>query len=91
MSAFILDASYALAWCFPDRATASTDATLKRWEGRGDNATVPWVWQVEVGNALGNGRWFDAYLCGVVPRSYVPPRDRPARGCIPPKSAGGSR
>lgn len=43
MSAFILDASYTLAWCFPDRATANTDATLKRLEGREDNALVPWV------------------------------------------------
>jgi phospholipid/cholesterol/gamma-HCH transport system substrate-binding protein len=44
-----------------------------------------------LGNTLGNGRWFDAYLCGLVPRSYLPPRDRPARGCVPPKSAGGRR
>jgi phospholipid/cholesterol/gamma-HCH transport system substrate-binding protein len=44
-----------------------------------------------LGNTLGSGRWFDAYLCGLVPRSYLPPRDRPARGCIPPKSAGGTR
>jgi phospholipid/cholesterol/gamma-HCH transport system substrate-binding protein len=41
-----------------------------------------------LGNTLGNGRWFDAYLCGVVPSSYLPPRDRPARGCIPPKGGG---
>jgi len=53
VSAFILDASYTLAWCFPDRTTANTDATLKRLEAREDNAIVPWVWQVEVGNALG--------------------------------------
>ncbi|HMD83505.1 MAG TPA: hypothetical protein VKO18_02250 [Terriglobia bacterium] len=37
MSAFILDASYTLAWCFPGRPTANTDATLKRrrngWSG----------------------------------------------------------
>lgn len=53
MSAFVLDASYTLAWCFPDRATANTDATLRRLETRGDNAIVPWVWQLEVSNALG--------------------------------------
>jgi phospholipid/cholesterol/gamma-HCH transport system substrate-binding protein len=41
-----------------------------------------------LGNTLGNGRWFDAYLCGVIPSSYLPPRDRPARGCIPPKGGG---
>ena len=53
MSTFILDASYTLAWCFPDRATANTDATLRRLETREDTAIVPWVWQLEVGNALG--------------------------------------
>lgn len=53
MSVFVLDASYALTWCFPDRATPNTDATLKRMETLADSATVPWVWQVEIGNALG--------------------------------------
>jgi len=37
-----------------------------------------------LGNALGNGRWFDAYLCGLVPKSYVP-GNVPAAGCQPPK------
>jgi phospholipid/cholesterol/gamma-HCH transport system substrate-binding protein len=36
-------------------------------------------------NALGNGRWFDTYLCGLIPGSYLPPADRPASGCEPPK------
>jgi predicted nucleic acid-binding protein len=53
VSAFILDASYALMWCFPDRATANTDAALRRMEAHTDSAVVPWVWQVEVANALG--------------------------------------
>ena len=38
-----------------------------------------------LGNALGNGRWFDTYLCGVVPKSYLPPGTGPATGCEPPK------
>jgi phospholipid/cholesterol/gamma-HCH transport system substrate-binding protein len=38
-----------------------------------------------LGNALGNGRWFDAYLCGVLPKSYLPPGTGPATGCEPPK------
>jgi phospholipid/cholesterol/gamma-HCH transport system substrate-binding protein len=38
-----------------------------------------------LGNALGNGRWFDAYLCGIVPKSYLPPGTGPATGCEPPK------
>jgi predicted nucleic acid-binding protein len=53
VSAFVLDASYAFAWCFPDRATPNTDATLRQLEARADNAIVPWVWQLGVGNALG--------------------------------------
>ncbi|WP_381557907.1 MCE family protein [Streptomyces eurythermus] len=38
-----------------------------------------------VGNTLGNGRWFDSYLCGVVPRAYLPEASRPSTGCMPPK------
>ena len=38
-----------------------------------------------LGNALGNGRWFDTYLCGVLPKSYLPPGTGPATGCEPPK------
>lgn len=38
-----------------------------------------------VGNTLGNGRWFDSYLCGVVPRAYLPETSRPGTGCLPPK------
>ena len=29
MSLFVLDASYALTWCFPDRSTPNTDAALQ--------------------------------------------------------------
>ena len=40
-----------------------------------------------VGNAIGNGRWFDAYLCGLVPNSYLPPGSTPpASGCVPPRT-----
>ncbi|MFB7940056.1 MCE family protein [Streptomyces sp. NPDC004779] len=38
-----------------------------------------------VGNTLGNGRWFDSYLCGVVPRRYLPEGSQPKTGCMPPK------
>jgi predicted nucleic acid-binding protein len=53
VSAYVLDASYTLTWCFPDRATEHTDAALRRMEDRTDSAVVPWVWQVEIANALG--------------------------------------
>lgn len=38
-----------------------------------------------VGNALGNGRWLDAYLCGLIPSSDLPPGTGPARGCQAPE------
>ena len=41
-----------------------------------------------VGNTLGNGRWMDAYLCGLIPPSYLPPNTAPSTGCQPPKPGG---
>ncbi|AZM46533.1 ABC transporter substrate-binding protein [Streptomyces sp. WAC 06738] len=41
-----------------------------------------------VGNTLGSGRWFDSYLCGLVPREYAPDVV-PDRGCRPPEPKGG--
>ncbi|SHN33220.1 MCE family protein [Actinacidiphila paucisporea] len=41
-----------------------------------------------VGNTLGNGRWFDSYLCGLVPRNYLPAGTPPIQGCEPPKATG---
>ena len=38
-----------------------------------------------VGNSLGNGRWMDGYVCGVVPKNYLPPGTPPAKGCKPPQ------
>ncbi|MEU1055326.1 MCE family protein [Streptomyces sp. NPDC005876] len=38
-----------------------------------------------VGNTLGNGRWFDSYLCGVVPRDYLPAQSQPKTSCMPPE------
>ncbi|NEA40577.1 MCE family protein [Streptomyces sp. SID11385] len=39
-----------------------------------------------MGNTLGNGRWFDSYVCGVIPRDYLPASARPATSCVPPKN-----
>jgi len=55
VSLFVLDASYTLAWCFRDRATPNTNATLKRLEAAADSAIVPPIWHIEVANALGKG------------------------------------
>lgn len=43
-----------------------------------------------VGNTLGNGRWFDTYLCGLVPHDYLPAGTKPTTGCMPPKATGGT-
>ncbi|MEU2429259.1 MCE family protein [Streptomyces sp. NPDC007861] len=42
-----------------------------------------------VGNTLGNGRWFDSYVCGLVPKDYLPPGTPPATGCMSPKPGKG--
>ena len=39
-----------------------------------------------LGNALGNGRWLDVYLCGLIPSSDLPSGTGPASGCQSPKS-----
>lgn len=42
-----------------------------------------------VGNTMGNGRWLDTYVCGLVPHDYLPAGSAPASGCMPPKPGGG--
>jgi predicted nucleic acid-binding protein len=48
--AFVLDSSVALAWLLPDEANESTDKLADRLEQ--ENAHVPSIWPLEVGNAL---------------------------------------
>ncbi|MCX4722640.1 MCE family protein [Streptomyces sp. NPDC090052] len=43
-----------------------------------------------VGNTLGNGRWFDSYICGLVPKNYLPAGTPPATGCVSPRQSQGS-
>jgi predicted nucleic acid-binding protein len=50
VTAFVLDASIALAWCFADEATPATDALLDRLADR--EAIAPALWRIEVANAL---------------------------------------
>ena len=50
MTAFVLDASIALAWCFHDESTPNTEALLDRLED--DTAVVPALWPLELGNIL---------------------------------------
>lgn len=48
---FVLDASVALAWCFPDEATSGTEAILDSL-ANGTEALAPGIWPFEVANAL---------------------------------------
>ncbi len=50
MSAFVLDASIAVAWCFEDEAAPEVDALLDGLKARG--AVVPALWPLEVANVL---------------------------------------
>ncbi len=50
MTAFVLDASIALSWCFQDEATSTTWALLDRLER--EAAAVPVLWFLELGNIL---------------------------------------
>jgi len=47
---FVLDASVALAWCFPDETNTYADTLLRRLAH--DVARVPAIWPLEVANAL---------------------------------------
>ncbi len=47
---FVLDASLALAFCFREEATSSTEAVLESLEGA--RAVVPAIWVYEVTNGL---------------------------------------
>lgn len=50
MTAFVLDASVAMAWCFHDEATQASRRLLDQLEG--DGAAVPTSWRLEVSNVL---------------------------------------
>lgn len=51
MSRFVLDASVTLCWCFEDQVTAYSEALLDRMAA-GDEASVPFVWPLELASAL---------------------------------------
>jgi predicted nucleic acid-binding protein len=46
----VVDASVALAWCFPDEASGYADAILVALEGR--TILVPAIWGLEIANAV---------------------------------------
>jgi predicted nucleic acid-binding protein len=52
---FVLDASFALCWCFEDEATPQTESTLTSLENQEAIAWVPAIWRYEMLNGLGKG------------------------------------
>lgn len=50
MKEVVIDASVALAWCFPDEKSAYAERVLEGLEGR--TVLVPAVWALEVANGL---------------------------------------
>ncbi len=51
MSRFVLDASVTLCWCFENQASDYTEAIFERLAG-GEEASVPFIWPLEVANVL---------------------------------------
>ena len=51
MSAFILDTSVSMAWCFEDETNPYSESLLARLEAD-QEALVPSLWPLEVANAL---------------------------------------
>lgn len=49
-SSFVLDASVAMAWCFPDESTPAIKGLLESMKTAA--AAIPGVWYLEVTNAL---------------------------------------
>jgi predicted nucleic acid-binding protein len=50
MTSVVVDASVALAWCFPDESSKEADRILAALKGR--DILVPAVWVLEVTNAM---------------------------------------
>jgi len=50
MNALVIDSSVALAWCFEDEASPTSDALLE--QVRDEGAVVPGLWHLEVANVL---------------------------------------
>jgi predicted nucleic acid-binding protein len=54
LNRFVLDASITLCWCFEDQATSFTEAILDLL-AEGKRAIVPFIWPLEMSNALLSG------------------------------------
>jgi phospholipid/cholesterol/gamma-HCH transport system substrate-binding protein len=71
------------------RALDQVTSTLKDNQSSLDRALrVVGPYYRLLGNTVGNGRWLDGYLCGLIPKNYLPPGTPPDKGCRPPKQGG---
>jgi predicted nucleic acid-binding protein len=50
LNGVVVDASIALAWCFPDETSSYADSVLVALEGK--TILVPAIWSLEIANAL---------------------------------------
>ena len=50
MNGIVVDASVALAWCFPDESSENADSVLMKLKDQ--SLLVPAVWALEISNAL---------------------------------------
>lgn len=55
MREFVLDASFALSWCFEDEATNETESVLTTLQNQQGIGWVPGIWRYEILNGLGKG------------------------------------
>lgn len=55
MKELVLDASFALCWCFEDEATVGTELLLTVLQNQEKTACVPGIWRYEMLNGLGKG------------------------------------
>ena len=53
MNSIVLDASVALAWCFPDESSSLAESLLAQMDGL--RLLVPSVWALEIANAMAMG------------------------------------
>jgi predicted nucleic acid-binding protein len=51
LTGIVIDASVALAWCFPDEASDYADEILVALEGH--SIVVPTLWPIEITNEVG--------------------------------------
>ncbi len=55
MNELVLDASFALRWCFEDGATNGSELLLSMLQNQTRTALVPVIWKYEMLNGLGKG------------------------------------